>query len=72
MDEGIDQRQALKAAFPSYGPDWDAAIDYGIDVSLLERNLALTVEERLEQLHTMTRLYELLHPDRAARDAEHA
>lgn len=37
----------LRAAFPSYGPDWEAAIVYGIDVSLLLENLALTPTERL-------------------------
>ncbi|MDQ3266613.1 MAG: hypothetical protein M3Y59_23685 [Myxococcota bacterium] len=47
---------------PSYGPDWDAAIAYGIDVSLLEHNLSLTPTERLEQLQQMSELYELLRP----------
>ena len=42
----------LRAAFPSYGPDWDAAIDYGIDVSLLLENLMLTPTERLQQLQS--------------------
>ena len=46
----------------SYGPDWDAAIDYGIDVTLLEHNLSLTPTERLEQLQQMTEVYELLRP----------
>ena len=40
----------LKAAFPSYGPDWDRAIEMGIDVSLLVENLALTPGQRLAQL----------------------
>ena len=47
---------------PSYGPDWDAAIAYGLDVSLLEHNLSLTPTERLEQVQEMTELFELLHP----------
>lgn len=34
--------------------EWQAAIDYGIDVTLLEHNLKLTPTERLEQLHQMT------------------
>lgn len=56
----------------SYGPDWDAAIAFGIDVSLLERNLALSVEQRIMQLDTMTKLHDLLRPRDDARDAEHA
>lgn len=62
MTDDLDTREALRRAFPSYGPDWDAAIDYGIDVSLLEANLELTVEERILQLDQMTQLYELLRP----------
>ena len=69
MDD-LDQREALRRAFPDCGPDWRAAIEYGIDVTLLERNLTLTVEQRLAQLHEMTKLYELLRPEN--RDAEHA
>jgi hypothetical protein len=42
---------------PSYGPAWDAAIEYGVDVTLLERNLTLTPSERLSQLDDMLRLY---------------
>lgn len=57
-----DPRELLRKAFPSYGPDWDAAIDAGVDVSLLEENLRLTPTERLEQLQRMTELYEALRP----------
>jgi hypothetical protein len=42
---------------PSYGPAWDAAIEFGIDVTLLEHNLALSPSERLLQLDEMLRLY---------------
>ena len=52
----------LRAAFPSYGPGWDAAIAYGIDVSLLLENLALTPTERLEQLQAMIEFYEKVRP----------
>lgn len=45
-----DPRQWMRAAFPSYGPDWDAAIEYGVDVSLLEENLRRTPAERLDAL----------------------
>lgn len=61
-----------RPALRSFGPDWDAAIAYGIDVSLLERNLALTVEERILQLDAMTQLRELLRPGDAPRDSEDA
>lgn len=40
----------LRAAFPSWGPDWDGAVEAGVDVSLLEENLAATPLERLERL----------------------
>jgi hypothetical protein len=46
----------LRAAFPSYGPDWEAAIDYGIDVSLLLYKLDLSPTERLQQLKGAQRL----------------
>lgn len=35
---------------PSYGPDWDAAIAAGIDVTMIEQNLRLTPAERLRQM----------------------
>ncbi len=43
----------LRAAFPSYGPDWDKAVEMGIDVSLLLENLKLTPTERLKQLEDL-------------------
>lgn len=49
MDES-DQAALLRAAFPSYGPAWEAAIDYGIDVSHLLYKLDLSPSERLRQL----------------------
>jgi hypothetical protein len=48
----------MRAAFPNRGPAWDAAIEFGIDVFLLEANLALTPEQRLMQLDDMLRLAE--------------
>ncbi|MFY0535951.1 hypothetical protein [Nannocystis pusilla] len=47
MDAPIDLRPVFRAHWPSYGPDWDRAIELGIDVAQLERNLALTPEQRL-------------------------
>ncbi len=58
----MDQRELLRAAFPSYGPDWDAAIDYGIDVSLLIDNLELTPSQRIEQLQRTLDLMAALAP----------
>ena len=43
---------------------WQRAIDFGIDVSLLEENLRLTPEERLAQLVAMQRLFDALRPVR--------
>ena len=43
---------------PSYGPEWDAAVEFGIDVSLIESNAELTPAERIEELVTMNRLHE--------------
>ena len=43
----------LRAAVPSYGPDWDKAIDMGIDVSMLLENLSLTPTERLKRLEDL-------------------
>jgi hypothetical protein len=39
------------------GPAWQAAIDYGIDVTLLERNLALSPTDRMRQHDEALRLY---------------
>jgi hypothetical protein len=35
---------------PSYGPDWDAAIAAGVDVTMIEQNLQLTPAERVRQM----------------------
>jgi len=48
------------ADYPDCGPHWRAAIEYGIDVSLLQRNLELSPTERLEQLEAMLEDYEEL------------
>lgn len=41
----------------SGGPAWRAAIDYGIDVTLLERNLTLSPTDRMRQHDEALRLY---------------
>lgn len=46
---------------------WQTAIDFGIDVSLLDENLRLTPHERLEQLVAMQRLYDAIQQERAER-----
>ncbi|MFP2927414.1 hypothetical protein ACLESO_19885 [Pyxidicoccus sp. 3LG] len=65
-----DMRDVLRKAYPSYGPDWDAAIEAGVDVSLLLENLELTPTERIEQLQRMTELYEALRPKDSACESE--
>lgn len=60
------------ARSPSCGPAWDAAIEYGIDVSLLLANLELTPDERITQLHRQTELFELLRPKSDQPRAKHS
>lgn len=40
-----------------YGPAWRAAVDNGIDVTLLEHNLRLTPDDCLAQLDEMLDLH---------------
>lgn len=44
---------------------WQRAIDFGIDVSLLEENLRLTPDERLQQLMAMQRLFDMVQAERS-------
>ncbi|MDC0721741.1 hypothetical protein [Nannocystis bainbridge] len=60
MDAPIDLRPVFRAHWPSYGPDWDEAIELGIDVAALERNLALTPEQRILQKHRTQQAIALL------------
>lgn len=60
MDELKEQRRTA----------WQAAIDYGIDVSLLEENLKLTPDERLAHLVAMQRFYDAVRAERVERDGE--
>ncbi|HEY8378639.1 MAG TPA: hypothetical protein VIK91_19230 [Nannocystis sp.] len=55
MDAPIDLRPVFREHWPSYGPDWDRAIDLGIDIAQLERNLSLTPEQRLLNHQSMRR-----------------
>ena len=52
-DDDIDRRAWLRGQ-PSYGPAWDAAIEFGIDVTLIEDNLARTMAERFAQSLCLT------------------
>lgn len=58
-EHDIDKRKWMRTQ-PSYGPDWDAAIEYGIDISLIEQALTLSYEERFQQSLAMTRLAQAL------------
>lgn len=58
----------LHAAFAEYGPQWHAAIDAGIDISLLVENLSLTPTQRLRQLEQLVNETERL--QRAAKRPE--
>lgn len=42
---------------PNGGPAWQAALEHGIDVTLLERNLDLSPTDRMRQHDEALRLY---------------
>jgi hypothetical protein len=45
---------------PDAGPEWRAACDYGLDMSLVEHALQLTPEQRLEEhQHALDLLLEI-------------
>lgn len=52
---------------PDFGPDWWAAIEFGIDVSLLIENLLLTPAQRLERLQQLVDFHEHLRDARPVR-----
>ncbi|MBL9038113.1 MAG: hypothetical protein JNG84_06335 [Archangium sp.] len=66
-DDEIDRRVVLRR-LPSYGPAWDAAIEFGIDVAQLEENLKLTPEERILQLMALLRFHAMIRPSGPALD----
>ncbi len=49
-----------RSALPSYGPGWDEAIRFGVDVTLLLENLALTPTERLRRLEQVADFHAML------------
>ena len=50
--EGLAEQQRSRG-----GPAWRAAVDYGIDVTLLEHNIALSPNARLAQHDEALALY---------------
>jgi hypothetical protein len=66
-DDEFDRRPWLRKQ-PSYGADWDAAIEFGIDVSMIEENLQLSYEERFRESVRLTRFAKTLE---AARERLH-
>lgn len=42
-------------SLPSYGPEWNAAIEFGVDVAMILHNLELSPQQRLEQAATHQR-----------------
>jgi hypothetical protein len=64
-EDDLDKRTWMRTQ-KSYGPDWDAAIEFGIDISLIEQSLAMTFEQRLVALE---RLLALWPPPEVDRDA---
>jgi hypothetical protein len=61
-EDELDKRKWHRTR-PSPGPGWDAAVEFGVDVTLLERNLALTLEQRFQQLEEMLALAAALRPE---------
>lgn len=61
-EDDLDKRKWFRTQ-PSPGPGWDAAVEYGIDVALLEANLQLTLEQRFQQLEEMLALAAALRPE---------
>jgi hypothetical protein len=48
--EELETTEDAGRSLPNYGPDWDAAIAAGVDVTMIEQNLRLTPAERLQQM----------------------
>lgn len=60
MDAPVDLRPVFREHWPSYGPDWDRAIEFGIDVALVEHSLSLTPEQRLMRMHRASQAVAML------------
>jgi hypothetical protein len=60
--DDIDKRKWMRTQ-RSWGPAWDRAVAFGIDVSLIESSLEMSFEQRLIQLEGMLALQEELRPE---------
>jgi len=59
-DDLIQQLNRGYVCPPDAGPEWRAACEYGLDMSLVEDALRLTAEQRLEQhQHALELLLEI-------------
>jgi hypothetical protein len=59
-DDFIQQLNRGYICPPDAGPEWRAACEYGLDMSLVEDALRLTAEQRLEQhQHALELLLEI-------------
>ena len=63
FEDDLDKRKWMRLQ-QSYGPDWDAAIEFGIDISLIEHALSLSYDERFRESLAMTRLAHALEGER--------
>jgi hypothetical protein len=59
-DHGAYSDQWARQNLPSYGPNWDRAIAFGIDVTQTLENLARTPAERLHRLQQVASFHEVL------------
>lgn len=67
-EDDLDKRKWMRTQ-KSYGPDWDKAIEFGIDISLIEQSLAMTFEERLRTMESVLRLLPQAQVKEAGHDA---
>lgn len=51
--DALDRRAWMRQALPDYGPDWQAAIEMGVDVVELDVRLHWTPDQRLRALCAM-------------------
>jgi hypothetical protein len=53
QEDDLDRRAWLRAQ-KSYGPAWDAAIEFGLDVTLIDDALGRTMAERFAESVRLT------------------
>ncbi len=54
MDSSAFDKKMWLRQLKSRGPDWDTAVEYGVDVDLLLRNLQMTMSERFAESVELT------------------